>query len=476
MGKPAALLLVLVFLTASCLITFLPVQAEPRTIVVPDDYSTMESAIANANNGDSVFVREGTYECSFNQTLVINKAIHLYGEDRDATVLSLSPPLVQKNIFTFYYMAYLSAIQINSDNVKITGLTIKTPGGGISAIGYEIQIVDITATTGISVDGSGAIISGNTLKGDLSVIGNNNTIVHNLFEIGVVGPSFNFVGSNNVIIDNMLASENETSNIKLDIEGSNNVIANNLLDTIHLKGDNNIIFKNRMKVTPGDAGIYLSHSSRNTICGNRITYAGSMTYEQEGVTLSASFNNVVYANNIESVFKGVYLENTDTEPMIASNNTFYHNNFVNNKIQAWDTSSSKSNTFDNGKEGNYWSCYNGTDANNDGIGDNPYKPTSLYTYDGLVEKITECGPDNYPLMEPFDIDSVNIEFPERISSLISTPSPSATPVPTAIPTTTPSPKPVQSAEPVPTTIIIVSLTTAFLIIIGLLVYFKKRKH
>ena len=475
MSKCPVLLLVLALITLSTA-GFLLVKAESRTVIVPDDYPTIEAAIANADSGDTIFLREGTYEGPLNQTLMINKAITIRGKDTSTTTINLSPPLVQKNIFTFYYMSYLSTIQITSDDVKISGLTIRTPGGRISATGDEIQIVDIIATTGISVDGSAAIILGNTLKGDLRVIGNNNTIVHNLFETGVVGPSFNFVGSNNVIIDNKLASENETTNIKLDIEGSNNVIANNLLDAIHLKGDNNIVFKNRMKVTPGDAGIYLSHSSRNTICGNRITYAGSMTYEQEGVTLSASFNNVVYANNIESVFKGVYLENTDTEPMIASNNTFYHNNFVNNKIQAWDTSSSKSNTFDNGKEGNYWSCYNGTDANNDGIGDNPYKPTSLYTYDGLVEKITECGPDNYPLMEPFDIDSVNIEFPERISSLISTPSPSATPVPTAIPTTTPSPKPVQSAEPVPTTIIIVSLTTAFLIIIGLLVYFKKRKH
>jgi nitrous oxidase accessory protein len=407
---------VLILFLCSVWVAFLngqTVNAEPKSIIVPDDYSTIEAAIANANNGDSVFVREGIYEGSLNQTLVINKAIHLYGEDRDATVLSLSPPLVQKNIFTFYYMSYLSAIQINSDKVKITGLTIKTPGGGISATGDEIQIVDITATTGISIDGSGAIISGSALKGDLSVIGDNNTIVHNLCEIGVVGSSFHFVGSYNVIIDNMLVSENETSNnIKLDIEGSNNVIANNLFDAIHLKGDSNLIFKNCMKVSPGDSGIYLSHSSKNTICGNRITYARSLTYEQEGIFLSESYDNVVYANHVESVFKGIYLQNTDTEPMITNNNTFYLNNFVNNKIQAWDYSSSTTNNFDNGKEGNYWSDYNGKDSNNDGIGDTQFRPTYVYTYDHIVEKITKCNPDNFPLMAPFDIDSITVELPE----------------------------------------------------------------
>jgi nitrous oxidase accessory protein len=467
MHKSVALLLVLV-LIASSTVSFLPVKAGTRTIIVPDDYSTMEAAIANANNGDSVFVREGTYEGSLNQTLVINKAITLYGDNKDTTIINLSPPLVQKNIFTFYYMAYLSAIQINSDNVKITELTINTPGGGISAAGDEIQIVSINATTGISIEGSGTIISGNTLKGDLSVIGNNNTVANNLFQTSLTPPYFHFAGSNNAIINNMLTSENETSNIKLDIEGANNVIANNLLDAINLKGDNNIIFKNCMKVTPGNSGVYLSQSSKNIICANRITYAESITYEQVGVFISESHDNVVYANHIESVFKGVYLENSDIKPMITNNNTIYHNNFVNNKIQAWDYTSSTTNNFDNGKEGNYWSDYNGKDSNNDGIGDTQFRPTYVYTYDHIVEKITKCNPDNYPLMAPFDIDSITIELPEwaDISSL---PQPSPFQEPSQTSET-------QQTESFPTTIVIASVASAAVISIALLVYFKKRRR
>jgi nitrous oxidase accessory protein len=435
--RRVAVLLLVVVLTASPTVIFLPVKAAARTILVPDHFSTIEAAIANANDGDTIFIRQGTYEGSINQTLVINKAISLCGENKKTTVINLCPALVQRNIFSFYYMSYLDTIQITSDNVKISGLTINTPSGGISATGDGAQIVGITAATGVSIDGSRAIISGNTLKGDLNVIGNSNTIAHNLFQTGIVGPSFDFVGSNNLIIDNRLAYQNDTWNIKLDIEGSNNIIAHNLLDSIYLKGEKNIIYKNCMKVNPGYSGVYLSHSSRNTICANRITYDESITYQQEGVTLSESYDNIVYANHIKSVFKGVYLQNTDTEPMVTNNNTFYHNNFVNNQIQAWDTTSSTTNRFDNGEEGNYWSCYNGTDADNDGIGDTPYRPTALYTYDGLVEKITECGPDNYPLMSPFDIDSVYIKLPELASS----PTPSSSPVPS--PTPTPAPTPIQ---------------------------------
>jgi nitrous oxidase accessory protein NosD len=43
-------------------------------------------------------------------------------------------------------------------------------------------------------------------------------------------------------------------------------------------------------------------------------------------------------------------------------------------------------TWDNGSRGNYWSDYNGTDADSDGIGDTPY----------VIDVLNE---DRYPLMQ-----------------------------------------------------------------------------
>jgi len=95
--------------------------------------------------------------------------------------------------------------------------------------------------------------------------------------------------------------------------------------------------------------------------------------------------------------------------------------------------------FDDGREGNYWSDYTGTDSDGDGKGDTPY------TID-LGRK------DNYPLMSPFDISSASIAD--------------------AFPDILPDPK----SEPFPTTIIIGSAVTVVAFFAGLLVYLKKRRR
>jgi hypothetical protein len=75
MRKGVTLLLVFVLSIASYFSVLLPAEAATKTIVVPNDYSTISEAIANAANGDTIFFKEGTYEGPLNQTLVINKSL-----------------------------------------------------------------------------------------------------------------------------------------------------------------------------------------------------------------------------------------------------------------------------------------------------------------------------------------------------------------------------------------------------------------
>jgi hypothetical protein len=69
----------------------------------------------------------------------------------------------------------------------------------------------------------------------------------------------------------------------------------------------------------------------------------------------------------------------------CSNNTFCHNNFLENTKNVYLYVPGYSNFWDNGTEGNYWSDYQGTDANQDGVGDTSYV-------------IDANNIDHYPLM------------------------------------------------------------------------------
>ena len=50
------------------------VLAEPSTIVVPDDYVSIQEAIDNALNGDTIFVKNGVYS----EPVEIHKPLTIY--------------------------------------------------------------------------------------------------------------------------------------------------------------------------------------------------------------------------------------------------------------------------------------------------------------------------------------------------------------------------------------------------------------
>jgi parallel beta-helix repeat protein len=135
-------------------------------------------------------------------------------------------------------------------------------------------------------------------------------------------------------------------------------------------------------------GIYVSASSQNVISDNTIagnqyglyltTASGACTenlvannsirYHSEGIVLQGYPNLPVMQN----VFKNNVLSNNAVgiSMYLSALNQIYHNNFVNNTEQA--EAEQSLNAFDHLGEGNYWSDYNGTDQDNNGIGDVPY--------------------------------------------------------------------------------------------------------
>lgn len=121
MKKAVTLTLILISLMASCTITIQPTKANFKTLVVPDDYPTIVSAVGNATEGDTISVRSGIY---VEHSLVINKTLLFTGEDANSIIIENidNPPPWDPNLNPFPAPAP-DAIQITASNVKISGFT-----------------------------------------------------------------------------------------------------------------------------------------------------------------------------------------------------------------------------------------------------------------------------------------------------------------------------------------------------------------
>ena len=109
--KKTVMAAMLLMLLLAILVVAPNVKAVSKTIVVPDNYPTIQAAIDNASEGDTIFVKKGVYV----ENPVVNKSVSLVGEDRDATVIDVT-----------------AGLKVESNNVTITGFTIYDGWRGIS--------------------------------------------------------------------------------------------------------------------------------------------------------------------------------------------------------------------------------------------------------------------------------------------------------------------------------------------------------
>ena len=133
-----------------------------------------------------------------------------------------------------------------------------------------------------------------------------------------------------------------------------------------------------------------------------------------GILLSGDSNTITsnyIARNEEGIFFGV--NTPGDEPL---NIVLTHNSFVDNVVHfsgcfCVDYNTTEAvHTWDNGEEGNYWSDYNGTDADGDGIGDTPYV-IDVQNKDRYPLIQLAATPPTTPLQLPIEIITAAIVLP-----------------------------------------------------------------
>ena len=266
-------------------------------------------------------------------------------------------------------------IQGNGDG---RGIEISNPSGAPISEGYNVTVRNFNVKgfeNGISVFGYwGNIISG------VVIAGNNVTTNY----LGVTFASY-YTYSDNVIIENNITENYVGIDISMANEGG--------------KTKGNLIIKN--------------YVANNT------------------------FGMVFYWKSSESYWYGSAGE-LQYSNVWDMNNTVFNNNFVNNSQNVQKSSYNPyiqtpacSNVWDSNRTGNFWSDYNGTDADGDGLGDTPYV-------------IDANNQDYYPLMATYKEPEVK------------------------------EPEP---AEPFPAMLVATASGVSIAAVaVGLLLYFKKRKR
>jgi LPXTG-motif cell wall-anchored protein len=273
----------------SYVLSVLPQNAGATTLFVggsgPGNYTTIQSAIDDANPGDTVFVFNGTYP----EVVHINAPISLVGEDKDTTIIGGN------------YDS--SGIWIHSDWVNVTGITFTENDDWIDAISL-MQVENCTI--------------------------HNNTISHFLAGIGLSE------SHNNSITNNTITSSNGTG-MSL-FRSNDNLISGNNISMSYYYGiglirssrntfTNNTMVENSFYVYSGDLEHWTTHTidTSNTVNGKPVQYWKNAT----GGTVPSGAGQVILGNCTGVVVENQYVANTTVGMVLGlSSGNFIKNNTV----------------------------------------------------------------------------------------------------------------------------------------------------
>lgn len=344
-----------------------PVKTEQATIIVPDEYPTIQDAMNVASDGDTIIVRSGTYY----ENVFVNKSISLIGENPKSTIIDGSNATSSINSFN-------PAIYIYGNNIKVCNFTIK---GSSNAWGvYILGCENVWIKNNLITENSGGIVS--DFSNNVTLIGNNitnneyeglflfgasknilknNTIRGNMYNFGVMEKFDHDIGTSNrvdgktvyylknqkdltvnqssfpdlgylalinctdVIVENLSITNNYNGLLLVETENStvkNSGFQNNIRGIDIINSSNNTLKGNN--VTNSWVGISLANSPNNTFRENNLSNNG-LSFTVDGDSLNDFVQNIDLSNTINGKFMRYLINCTDliVNPSIYNNTEYF---------------------------------------------------------------------------------------------------------------------------------------------------------
>jgi len=346
------------------------------TIIVPDDYTTLQTAINNANECDTIYVKAGTYSGD----ITIDKAgLKIFGENRKSVVQG--------------------RITIEADNILFNGFTIR----GSSNEGIFLKNVDSCTISNNNVSNIDIGISIYREPGMLEQTYGGNNICGNILtdnNVGILSNSHMGIPPNTIygnnFFGNILVNNSYGILISCDIGipnpnkiyGGNTIRGNTLSDNSHGFYFNYSL--GILSLSDGDNIVF----GENIVQGNNITnndYAVEVYCEKIGILNTYGHISLIFGYN--RIFNNYLIDNSNLRSASIKYIGIWNLDTLDGKsivtaLEHWDDG------YPSG--GNFWSNYTGIDEKkgpnqdqpgSDGIGDTPYVIDALNS-------------DKYPLMTP----------------------------------------------------------------------------
>lgn len=292
---------------ALTLVVLLSLTVSAKILYVPDNYTTIQSAVNHAVSGDTIVVRDGVYD----ENVVIAKSnVTLESENGSAkcTIRARNP--------------FKNCITIEAGGVKVVGFTIT--GSSHYSAGISVDGADLCVIEGCKIVNNdyGIYIHNGSNRNDIL----NNTFEDNWRTVLVRDSSYNKIINNKIYIK--FSYQTFDSNVSSTSLNAFPVLLPLFQGIILSNADRTIVMGNLINAYGNASGIHVSHSdecviSNNTVKNGRFgivvvqgdedrVVSNSLIGNRYGVYLYLSENDTIYGNVVESnYYYGIYLQESD---------------------------------------------------------------------------------------------------------------------------------------------------------------------